>query len=81
MTAWLSALIFVGGVIFSAGGIVYSTRKELAQNKLDVNRLGGKGREEEKAAARRYHNLCMVIIAGEDNRETRFKVAGMLKED
>jgi hypothetical protein len=79
--AAVAAFIFLAGTIFATGGIVALTRKEIGQLKLDVNRMGNKSREEEKAAARRYHNQCMVAIANENDRDTRFKIAGMLKED
>jgi hypothetical protein len=79
--ALIAAIIFLVGVIFAAGGRLSSIRKELAQSKLDINRMGSKNRDEEKAAARRYHNICMVIIANEERREDRFKIAGLLKED
>ncbi len=81
----IGAAIFAVGVIFAAGKFVNSategTKKELAQSKLDVNRLGQKLREGEKAAARRHHNLCAVIIANTENKDDRFKIAGLLKED
>lgn len=77
----MSLAIWLVGVIFVAGGIVYGQKKENAQLRLDVSRLGNKSRDEERAAARRYHNMCMVLIANEDDKDTRFKMAGMLKED
>ena len=51
--ALITAITFLVGVIFAAGGIVYSTRKEIAQTKIDVNRMGQRNRDDEKAAARR----------------------------
>jgi hypothetical protein len=81
MREWLTAAIFVATAIFTAGGIVLVTRRDLWQNKQDINRVGSKVREDEKAEARRHHNMCMVQIASEDDRDTRFKIAGMLKED
>jgi hypothetical protein len=81
MKEWVNAAIFMAGAIFAAGGIVLGTRRDLWQNKQDINRVGSKVREDEKAEARRHHNLCMVQIASENDRDTRFKIAGMLKED
>ena len=97
MTAELIALaIFVVGVIFAAGKFVNSATEgskqeiaslrqryetELAQTKLDVNRLGSKLREAEKAAARHHHNICAVIIATQQSTDDRFRIAGLLKED
>ena len=81
----IGGAIFVVTVIFAAGKFVNSategSKKELAQLKLDVNRLGSKLRDGERAAARRHHNICAVIIAAQDKEEDRFKISGLLKED
>lgn len=77
----IQGLIFIATAIFVAGGIVKSNRKEQDQTKTDISRIGTKQRDEERAAARRYHNICMVIVANENDKDTRFKIAGMLKED
>ncbi len=82
MTAELiGAAIFVVGVIFAAGKIVSKTT-------LDVNRLGSKVRdkeladfEKEKTALRRHFNVSLMMVAAEDDREKRFRIAGQLKED
>jgi len=100
-SSWVGAFIFVMGVIFTAGGIVYSTRRELSQSKLeinrlheekasitellqtksDINRLGAKQRDEERAALRRHFNMCLMLVAVEKEEEKRFRIAGQLKED
>jgi hypothetical protein len=80
-SAMVQAVIFAVTVVFVAGGIVYGSRMDHASTKLDVNRMGGKIRDDERAAARRHHNLCMVIVANTDDRDTRLKIAGLLKED
>jgi hypothetical protein len=92
----IGAAIFVVGVIFAAGKFVNSVTEgykqeiaalrqryetEHAQTKLDVNRLGSKFRDLEKAAARKHHNICEVIIATQKSKKDRFKIAGLLKED
>jgi hypothetical protein len=79
--AAIQGLIFIATAIFVAGGIVKSSRKEQDQTKIDVSRIGTKQRDEEKAAARRHHNVSLVIVAMTDSKEDRFKIAGMLKED
>lgn len=81
IAALIQGLIFLATAIFVAGGIVKSSRKEQDQSKIDISRIGTKQRDEEKAAARRYHNVCMVVIAMTDNKDDRFRIAGMLKED
>ena len=76
----IQALIFVATAIFTAGGIVYGTRKDLSQTKTDVNRIGAKQRDEERANLRRHFNSALMLIAAEDDRETRFRIAGQLRE-
>ena len=78
---FIGALVFLIGVIFTAGGIINGQKKENAQLKIDISRIGNKQRDEEKNAARRYHNICMVLESMIDDKETRFKIAGLLKED
>ena len=82
MTAELiGAAIFVVGVIFAAGKIVSKTT-------TDINRLGSKVRdkeiaefEREKTALRRHYNMSLMMVASEDDREKRFRIAGQLRED
>jgi hypothetical protein len=80
-TELIGAAIFVITTIFAAGGIVWTTRKELAQTKIDVNRVGQKIRDEERSAWRRHYNSSPMQVAVEDDRDTRFKICGQLKED
>ena len=77
----IAAIVAVIGGIFAAGKLFSTTEASQQQTKLDVNRIGAQRREDEKNAARRYHNICMVLIASEDERAERFKIAGLLKED
>lgn len=81
----IGAAIFVFGVIFAAGKFVNSvtegTKKEMAQTKIDVNRIGAKVRELEKVVARHNHNTCQVLQAIQENKDDRFKTAGLVKED
>jgi len=79
--ALITAVIFLVGVIFAAGRLIYTQQEELKQTKVDLNRMGQKMREEEKAALRRHFNMCLMQVAAEDERETRFRIAGQLKED
>jgi len=82
MNEWVVAVaIAVFGAIYAAGRIVAGTRKEVEHAKADINRMGAKIRDEQKDAARRHHNLCLVKIAAENDRKTRFKMAAMLRED
>ena len=76
----IGAAIFVITTIFAAGGVVWTTRKELVQTKIDVNRVGQKIRDEEKTAWRRHYNSSLMQVACEDDRETRFRIAGQLRE-
>jgi len=77
----IQALIFLAGVIFTAGGMTWANRKDQEQKAVDISRIGTKQRDEEKAALRRYHNASLVMIAMTENKDDRFKIAGMLKED
>ncbi len=79
--AFLGAIIFAIGVIYAAGKIVQGTRNEATQTKVDVNRLGYKMHDEEKAAARRHFNICLIMVAAEPDPDKRFRIAGQLKED
>ena len=81
----ISAAIVIVGVIFTAGKIVNSvtegTKKELAAAKQDINRIGAKFRDLERVTDRRHHNVCMVLVAIQQDKDERFKIAGLLKED
>ena len=81
----IGGAIFVVTVIFAAGKFVNSategSKKELAQLKLDVNRLGSKLRDGDRANLRKHFNSSLMMVASEDDRETRFRIAGQLRED
>ena len=80
-TELIGAAIFVVGVIFAAGKIV-------SKATADINRIGAKVRdkeladfEREKTALRRHYNMSLMMVASEDEREKRFRIAGQLRED
>ncbi len=79
--ALLGIVIGAGTGIFAAGKRSASAEKDVAQSKLDINRVGSKGRDDEKAALRRHLNLCLMIVAAENDPDKRFRIAGQLKED
>lgn len=77
----IGAAIFVITVIFAAGKLV-------SKNSSDINRVGAKVRdkeladfEREKTALRRHYNMSLMMVASEDDREKRFRIAGQLRED
>ena len=43
-------------------------------------RIGAKQRDEERANLRRHFNTALMLIAAEDDRETRFRIAWELRE-
>jgi uncharacterized membrane protein YhiD involved in acid resistance len=77
----IQTLIFLAGVIFTAGGMTWANRKDLEQKAIDISRIGTKQRDEERANLRRHFNMALMQVAAEDDRDTRFKIAGQLKED
>ena len=76
----IAAIVAVIGGIFAAGKLFSSVRENQDQTKLDVNRMGQKIRDEERAELRRHFNSSLMQVACEDDRETRFKIAGQLRE-
>jgi len=74
----IAAIVAVIGGIFAAGKLFSSVREHQEQAKLDVNRIGAQaaGRREERGSTA-ITNICMVIIASEDERSERFKIAGL----
>lgn len=81
MTEWIGAIIFVVGAIFAAGKLISDAKAEGSQTRVDLNRMGQKMREEERANLRRHFNMALMLVASEDDREKRFRIAGQLKED
>ena len=77
----ITVAIFLIGAIFAAGKLV-------SKNNSDINRLGAKMREKEladfereKTALRRHYNMSLMMVASEEDREKRFRIAGQLRED
>lgn len=69
-------LIFVAGLIFSAG-IAWGT---LARVRRDVDGIGRKVNEGERIAARRYHNCSLAILqAAPPEKES--EISQLLKEE
>ena len=77
----IAAIVAVIGGIFAAGKLFSTTEASQQQTKLDVNRIGQKMRDEERAELRRHFNSSLIQVACEDDRETRFRICGQLKED
>jgi hypothetical protein len=49
-------------LVFFAGGFYVWIRLSILNIKKDLNGIGNKSREQEKAAARRYHNTSLAIM-------------------
>jgi hypothetical protein len=81
VSEWITAAIFVVGAIYAAGRVLSNNKAEIDQAKIDLNRMGQKIRDEERAALRRHFNSSLLQVACENDRKTRFKIAGQLKED
>jgi len=70
---WIGAAIFVIGTIFTAGKIISSQRADIQQLKGDLNGIGRK--------VRKQHTRDLILIAATDEREERFRLVEILKEE
>jgi hypothetical protein len=73
VTEWIGAAIFVIGTIFTAGKIISAQRSATQQLKGDLNGIGRK--------VRKQHTRDLLLIAGTDSREERFRLVEILRED
>jgi hypothetical protein len=78
---WIGAAIFIVTSIFVAGKLISGNRAAVEQSKIDINRIGQKIREEERANLRRHFNMALMMVASEEDKEKRFRIAGQLRED
>jgi hypothetical protein len=77
VTEWIGAAIFAVGAIFAAGKFMSTIRAELSQVRSDMNGIGRKVRDTQK----QNHKIALVILASTDDREERFRLVDLLKED
>lgn len=67
----------MAGIIFAAGQILSKVNANASKLKSDLNGVGSKMRDSQK----QRHNLSLIVMAQTDDREERFKIAALLKED
>ncbi len=78
--AQITLALSVAVWIFTAGGFYKWVRTSIATLKKDINGIGNKIREEEKAAARRYHNASLAIMISAPATKEE-EVSKLLKEN
>ena len=71
----------IGGAIFGAGAAYATLKAQISKAQIDINRVGGIGRESERKAERRWKHMIATQIETSSSLDEARQHAKLLRED